>query len=95
MFMPEMNSGTLYMGYKDDLDRLVKIGPVSECDIEPDMEKNDGVFIGIDLAESHDISFTAVIDPWVIWYMCTGRKFTNNWLKMHGGVRRRRAHLRK
>lgn len=86
MFIPEMNFGTLYLDNKE-------IGPVTDISIDPTAGPSDGL-VGR-LIEAVEVSFTARFDPWDMWLYLTGRKITNNWLKMHGGIMRRRAHLRK
>ena len=88
--------GTLYFGDPETGEILGEINEIKEVKIEPEensltTDETIGMF-----SESHSVSFTCdcEIDRNAALSLVYGRWVTNNWLKMHGGVmkRKRRKH---
>lgn len=42
-----------------------------------------------------EITISSHISPWVMIGLITGKRPTNNWMKMHGGIMERKVQLRK
>lgn len=93
----EFKNGTLYFGYPETGEKLGDINIVSGAiSVEPESEN-----IGEPIQLGGEYTFTCdcEIDRNVALSLVYGRRVTNNWLKMHGGVMsrkgaRRRKHRR-
>lgn len=42
-----------------------------------------------------EITVSSYISPWVMIGLITGKRPTNNWMKMHGGIMERKVQIRK
>lgn len=48
-----------------------------------------------DIVGSETATFTVCIDKRTLLSILYGRKVTNNWLKLHGGIMVRKSHIRR
>lgn len=80
--------GVLYMGGK-------KLGDVEVVLIpEPQSCKDkDGIISG--LPREINIEMKTHISPWAELFLLTGKWPANNWMKMQGGIMKRKAQIRK
>ena len=72
------------------------LSSLSNIDIsmEAELDKSDAEDYISALVSNKPVEFSCEtrINPWVMFYLLTGIKPTNNWFKMHGGVMRRKRH---
>lgn len=73
----------------------IDITPVS-LELLPQVEP-EGCCIGVDLAVGDDMTaeFTCHVNRLTLLSLITGKRITNNYLKYHGGVMVRKAHIRR
>lgn len=70
--------------------------PVEKCSLEvAECDTSDLVVLEMSCNDSMYGTFECKIDNLVLLSLLMGRKITNNWLKMHGGVMRRKRGLRR
>lgn len=77
-----LSNGTIYFDGKP-----VAKG-IPELTLEAEPETTEEPVLKIPKAQ--EVSFKCKIDDKVLLHLIYGRPITNNWLKMHGGVMRRR-----
>lgn len=76
-----------------------KLAEITEVDIEAgitvDSEKTDIFIKPSILPQPIECTFSCHISPWDEILLITGKRPTNNWMKMHGGIMERKVQLRK
>lgn len=67
--------------------------PVSPCNLEDTFNTAD--LPPVNMVGSETATFTVCIDKRNLLSILYGRKITNNWLKLHGGIMVRKSHIRR
>ena len=82
-----MSVGKLYIG-----DDVFEVGEIQELELSPMPDESSPNYVmGIDLSETADFTCEVRLNHRVLLSIFTGRKITNNWLKMHGGIMVRKS----
>lgn len=72
-----------------------KIMDIKAGDIAIDVEKAE-VFIKAPVPPQHiEMTMSWHITPWDMITLVTGKRPSNNWMKMHGGIMERKVQIRK
>lgn len=72
-----------------------KLAEITEADITVDSEKTDVFIKPPILPQPIECTFSCHISPWDAILLITGKRPTNNWMKMHDGIMERKVQLRK